>query len=74
MTDPNIVNLGPLAPFAGICSGPFLDQEFQNVRFDIELSANDDGSWSYSENTHLKIKGQDGIFAHSDQNTLTRVG
>jgi hypothetical protein len=58
----------------GICSGPFLDEEFQTVRYDIELSVNDDGSWTYSQNTQLKIKGQDGIFAHTDVNTLSKVG
>ena len=58
----------------GICSGPVLDEEFQTVRYDIELSVNDDGSWTDSQNTQLKIKGQDGIFAHTDVNTLSKVG
>lgn len=57
----------------GICSGPFLDREFQTVAFDIELILNPDGSFSYAENTQMKIKGQDKIFNHTDQNTLFKI-
>ena len=39
-----------------ICSGPFLDEEFKTVRYDNDLTAHDDGSWSYNENTQLQIK------------------
>jgi hypothetical protein len=58
----------------GICSGPFLDEEFKTVRYDIELTVNDDGSFSYSQNTQLQIKGQSDIFAHTDENTLRKIG
>jgi hypothetical protein len=57
----------------GICSGPFLDEEFKTVRYDIELSINADGSFSYAQNTQLQIKGQTEIFAHTDENTLRKV-
>jgi hypothetical protein len=57
----------------GICSGPFLDEQFKTVRYDIELTANDDGSFSYAQNTQLQIKGQSELFAHTDENTLRRV-
>ena len=56
----------------GICSGPFLDEQFKTVRYDIELTANDDGSFSYAQNTQLQIKGQSEIFAHTDENTLRK--
>jgi len=58
----------------GICSGPFLDEEFKTVRYDIELTVNDDGSFTYSQNTQLQIKGQSDIFAHTDENTLRKLG
>jgi hypothetical protein len=58
----------------GICSGPFLDREFKTLRFEIELTLNADGSFSYDETTELQIKGQSEPFAHTDQNTLRRVG
>jgi hypothetical protein len=57
----------------GICSGPFLDEEFKTVRYDIELTINPDGSFSYAQNTQLQIKGQTEIFAHTDENTLRKV-
>jgi hypothetical protein len=58
----------------GICSGPFLDEEFKTVRCDIELRVNDDGSIWHAQNTQLQIKGQSDIFAHTDENTLRKVG
>jgi len=58
----------------GICSGPFLDEEFKTVRYDIELRVNEDGSIWYAQNTQLQIKGQSEPFAHTDQNTLRQVG
>ena len=57
----------------GICSGPFLDEQFKTVRYDIELTVNDDGSFSYAQNTQLQIKGQSDIFPHTDENTLRKV-
>jgi hypothetical protein len=57
----------------GICSGPFLDEQFKTVRYDIELTVNEDGSFSYAQNTQLQIKGQSDIFAHTDENTLRKV-
>jgi len=57
----------------GICSGPFLDREFRTVAYDIDLTLNDDGSFTYREDTQMKIKGQDGIFHHTDENTLVKI-
>jgi len=57
----------------GICSGPFLDEEFKTVRYDITLTVHDDGSFSYKQNTQLRIKGCPGPFAHTDEHTLRRV-
>ena len=57
----------------GICSGPFLDEEFKTVRFELNVTINDDGSFTYEEDTQLQIKGQTDIFHHRDSNTLRRV-
>ena len=57
----------------GICSGPFLDREFKTERFEIELSADDDATFSYRQHTWLRIVGQDELFDHADEGTLTRV-
>lgn len=57
----------------GICSNKFLDEEFQTVRYDAKFELLDEDTFSYSENTQLKIKGQERIFDHTEKNTLTRV-
>lgn len=57
----------------GICSNVFLDREFQTVKYDLTLTFHDDNSFSYEEDTQLKIKGQDKIFHHTDKNRLVRV-
>lgn len=58
----------------GICSAPFLDQAFKTVEFRITVTVNADGSWSYDEDTVLKIAGQAELFHHTDRNTLARIG
>ena len=57
----------------GICSTPFLTHAFKTVSFQIRVSYHPDGSWSYAEDTVLKIQGQDALFHHTDQNALIKV-
>jgi len=57
----------------GICSNQFLDQEFKTVRFELKVTVHDSDSFSYEQDTQLKIKGQDNVFHHIDKNTLSRV-
>ncbi len=57
----------------GICSNPFLDEEFQSVRYDVNFELIDENTFSYQENTQIKIKGQSRIFDHIEKNTLTRL-
>jgi hypothetical protein len=57
----------------GICSNQFLDKEFKTVRYELKVSIHDDASFSYEEDTQLKIKGQADLFHHIDKNTLRRV-
>lgn len=57
----------------GICSAPFLDHAFKTVAFEIHVSFNDDGTWSYEEDTVLKIRGQNELFHHTDKNLLHKV-
>lgn len=58
----------------GICSNPFLEEAFRTDSFTITVTINDDGTWSYDENTVMMIKGQSEPFHHRDRNTLSRVG
>jgi len=58
----------------GICSNPFLEQAFRTDSFTITVTVNDDGTWGYSEDTVLMIKGRDAPFHHTDYNLLRKVG
>ena len=58
---------------AGICSNPYLDENFRTDIFTITVTVHDDGSWSYDEDTVMQIKGQEEPFHHRDTNRLTRV-
>jgi hypothetical protein len=53
---------------------PFLAEAFKTVEFTIEVTVNDDGTWSYDEDTVMAIKGQTDLFHHRDVNTLSKVG
>lgn len=58
----------------GICSGPFLEENFRTDAVSMTVTVNGDGTWSYSETTTLTIKGVPQPFRHTDQNRLTRIG
>ena len=57
----------------GIRSLPFLDYAFKTVEFRIQVSINDDGSWSYDEDTVMQIRGNPEPFHHRDRNTLVKL-
>ena len=57
----------------GICSSPFLVEEFKTVRYTLQLELLDDDTLSYDEHTFLLLKGRDQLFDHRDRNTLRRV-
>lgn len=58
----------------GISSNPFLEYAFKTERYRITVTINDDGTWSYQQTTTLRIPGQDQPFAHTDRNTLHKIG
>jgi len=58
----------------GTCSNPFLDHAFRTLEFRVKVSVNADGTWSYEQDTVLKILGSDKLFHHTDRNTLHKVG
>jgi hypothetical protein len=58
----------------GICSTPFLEHAFKTVEFRVKVTINDDGTWSYDEDTVLVIPGYAEPFHHTDRNTLVKVG
>lgn len=57
----------------GICSSPFLLYAFKTTEFRVKVSYNDDGTWSYEEDTVLAIHGGSEPFHHTDKNLLRKV-
>ena len=56
----------------GISSNQFLDREFKSVRYDVTFKQLDQNTFSYDENTQIKIKGRDELFHHTERNTMKR--
>ncbi len=58
----------------GILSNPFLEYAFKTLSYSISVSINADGTWSYAQETLLRIPGQAEPFRHTDRNTLRKIG
>lgn len=61
------------SPEYGICSTAFLEWAFRTESYSIEVTFNDDGSWSYVSDTMLTVRGRSEPFRHRDKNTLVKV-
>ena len=57
----------------GVLSNPFLEQAFKTVRYTLKVIIHETGRFSYMEDTQLQIHGREGIFHHTDQNTLSKL-
>lgn len=57
----------------GICTAPFLDANFTTLDFRMTVRINDDGTWTYDENTRLQLPDRPEPFDHVDANTLHRI-
>ncbi|MES9897768.1 MAG: heme-binding beta-barrel domain-containing protein [Sedimenticola sp.] len=57
----------------GILSNRYLDDSYKTKRYLLDVSINDDGTFSYKEDTQLWIPVDQEIFHHIDQNTLSKV-
>lgn len=58
----------------GTLSNPFLHQSANTDRYEVTITINDDGSFSYEEDTILNYEPLGRIFHHKDSNTLRKVG
>jgi hypothetical protein len=58
----------------GICSTAFLEHAFRTDRYQLEVTFNPDGSWSYVSETTLVVRGQPEPFVHRDHNRLVKIG
>lgn len=61
------------SPTAGIVSAPFLHEHFRTLEYAITVTANDDGTLTYEQDTVLQISGRPEPFHHVDRNRLRRV-
>jgi hypothetical protein len=57
----------------GICSTPFLEYAFRTDRYRLEVVFNPDGSWSYTSDTTLIVRGRAEPFLHRDRNRLVKI-
>jgi hypothetical protein len=57
----------------GVMSNPFLDAVYRTVRFEMTVTYNDDGSFTYQQNTQLQMQHSPVPFDHTDSNTLKKV-
>jgi hypothetical protein len=57
----------------GICSNPFLEEEFRTIAYEAQITLHSPQAFSYREDTRIQIKGQDELFHHVDQNTLEKT-
>ncbi|MCX6124392.1 MAG: heme-binding beta-barrel domain-containing protein [Proteobacteria bacterium] len=61
------------SPTYGICSGPFLHDEFRTTKYNYAVTMHGPDSFSYIEETHMLMKGRTEPFLHIDKNTLTKI-
>lgn len=61
-------------PQYGIGENQYLAKHASTTAYEVTITINDDGSWSYSENTTLRMDEFTEPFAHTDHNTLHRAG
>jgi hypothetical protein len=58
----------------GILSNQFLDQFAKTTKFEVTITVNADGSFSYDETTTIDHKRSATPILHTDRNTLRKVG
>ena len=58
----------------GIGENAYLEGAASSTNYDVKVTINADDTWSYAETTTLKMLQFPEPFAHTDSNTLRRVG
>ena len=61
------------SPIYGLCSNKFLDEEFKTLSYEVQFQILDQRSFSYVENTRIKIKGNKDVFDHIERNTMFAI-
>lgn len=64
----------PGHPQYSIGENKYLAENAATVSYDVTITINDDGSWTYDETTMLRMRAMDNeLLAHTDSATLKRV-
>lgn len=58
----------------GISENQYLGGAASSLSYDVSITVNADGTWSYEETTMLRMTEFAEPFAHTDRNTLHRAG
>jgi hypothetical protein len=61
-------------PHYTIGENRYLAENASTLSYETTITVNPDGTWSYDETTMLKMGEMDEPFAHTDRNTLHKVG
>ncbi len=64
----------PGDPKYSIGENAYLAENASTLSYDVTITINPDGTWAYDELTMLKMVEMDEPFAHTDYNTLHKVG
>jgi hypothetical protein len=57
----------------GIVSTTFLEHAFRTESYELTITFDADGGWSYVSDTMLAVRGQASPFRHRDRNSLVKV-
>ena len=57
-----------------ISENAYLAENASTLSYSVDITVNGDGTWSYNDTTMLKIIELPDPFAHTDHNTLHKVG
>jgi hypothetical protein len=57
----------------GVLTNRYLHDSYKTKRYTLDVTVNDDGSFSYFEDTQLWIPVKQEIFHHTDENRMERV-
>ena len=60
-------------PNYAIGENTYLAGNASTVSYEVTITVNDDGSWTYEENTTLKMNEFGDLFPHKDHNTLRKA-
>ena len=57
-----------------IGEGRYLTANASSVTYEVSVTLNDDGTWSYAETTMLRMSEFPDLLPHTDHNTMHKVG